>query len=143
MDYLRILVSRTPKIKGFTPGKVYINGDLFCYSLEDEVREVEGQPVESWKIAGQTAIPRGKYKVIMSHSNHFNRELPELLNVPGYTGVRIHSGNQADSTSGCVLVGQLPADNGWLGTSKPAEARIIERIKQAIESGQEVWITLI
>jgi hypothetical protein len=75
-----------------------------CWTLEDVIREVPGQPVENWKIFGETAIPSGTYQALLNFSQHFQRDLPELLNVPGYAGVRIHGGNTAVDTEGCILV---------------------------------------
>jgi hypothetical protein len=70
-----------------TIGKLYINGTFHCYTLEDKVREV--------KIPHVTAIPQGKYEVILNFSNRFQQIMPLLLNVPNYEGVRIHWGNFA------------------------------------------------
>lgn len=75
-----------------------------CWTLEDPVREVPGEPVEVWKIKGDTAIPRGTYAVRVTRSNRFKTDLPLLLNVPGFEGVRIHGGNTAADTEGCILV---------------------------------------
>lgn len=75
-----------------------------CWTLEDPVREVPGEPVEAWKIKGDTAIPRGTYAVRVTRSNRFKTDLPLLLNVPGFEGVRIHGGNTAADTEGCILV---------------------------------------
>ena len=82
-------------------GKLYVDGSYFCDTLEDFVRP-EGSP----KVYGKTAIPYGEYKVVMSFSNRFQRIMPEILDVPGFTGIRIHSGNTDADTSGCVLLGK-------------------------------------
>ena len=62
-----------------TLGKLFIGGVFFCYVLEDKVREIENKPVAEWRIPSQTAIPRGKYKVIIDFSSHFGTELPHIL----------------------------------------------------------------
>lgn len=140
---MKLFVARKNGTKGFTAGRFYIDGDFFCHTLEDEVREVEGEPVELWKIKGQTAIPRGKYRVILSHSQHFGKVLPEVLNVPGYIGVRIHPGNTAADTEGCILVGDdEPTAQGFMGHSKAAFDRVFAKIQEAINCGEEVWLTV-
>ncbi len=96
----------------FTLGRLAINGVFACFTVEDAARQVEGRPVEDWKIQGKTAIPKGNYIVIINYSNRFRRELPLLLDVPGFTGVRIHSGNTSADTEGCILVGQKRTQNG-------------------------------
>jgi hypothetical protein len=75
-----------------------------CWTLEDVAREVPGEPVEAWKIPGETAIPRGTYAVRVTRSSRFKADLPILLNVPGFEGIRIHGGNTAADTEGCILV---------------------------------------
>lgn len=130
------------KTKGYTAGRLLANGKFLCYTMEDEVREQDGLPVEKWKIHGETAIPRGKYRVVLTMSPRFKRVLPEVLNVPGFTGIRIHRGNTAEHTHGCILVG-LPDGNGadgWLGNSTPAESLVIRTIREAINTGQQVWL---
>lgn len=105
----------------FTIGQLYLNDAFLCYTLEDTVREVIGEPVSSWKQYGVTAIPTGTYKVILSLSNRFKKILPEVLNVEGYTGVRIHAGNKPEDTEGCILVGESwDGNTGFIGNSKIA-----------------------
>jgi hypothetical protein len=89
-----------------TLGRVYVDAKEICYSLEDPVREVFGHPVSSWKIKGKTAIPVGTYKVILSHSPRFKKELPEVLGVLGFSKIRIHGGNDEGDTEGCILVAE-------------------------------------
>lgn len=87
-------------------GKLYIDGEFHCYTLEDKVREDKTKDVWEWKVAGETAIPSGTYKILIDWSNRFQRRLPHLMEVPGFTGVRIHSGNTDKDTEGCLLVGK-------------------------------------
>jgi len=82
----------------YTIGKLSIDGVYFCDTLEDLPRDV--------KIMNETCIPQGKYKVILNESNRFKRIMPLLLSVPNFEGIRIHSGNTAANTSGCILVGK-------------------------------------
>lgn len=144
-DELKLLVSRRTKANTYTAGRMYCDGELLCYTLEDTVREVKGKPVEEWKIKGETAIPEGRYRVILTKSPRFKRILPEVLNVPGYTAVRIHAGNQTKDTDGCILVGMYDGNelDNWLGNSRKAEALVIAKINEAINSGDEVWLTVL
>src|SRR5271166_6484158 len=103
---MELLVQREPSTLQSTPGTLSIDGVFECYTLEDVVREVPGQPVSTWKIQNKTAIPIGSYQVIIDFSNRFQRQMPHVLNVSGFDGIRIHSGNTAADTDGCLLLGQ-------------------------------------
>lgn len=81
-----------------TIGRLYINNEFFCYTLEDKVRP------KGVKVYGETAIPSGKYKVIVSYSPKFKKLLPEILNVPMFSGIRMHGGNSSINSSGCVIL---------------------------------------
>lgn len=96
---MKLTLKRNFKGADYTIGKLYIDGHYFCDTLEDTVRPANK------KISGKTAIPAGNYKVIKSYSPRFKKILPEILNVPNFTGVRIHAGNTAKDTDGCVLLG--------------------------------------
>lgn len=95
---MKVEVKRTFKGTEYTIGKLYIDGHYLCDTLEDTVRN-------GVKIAGKTAIPAGTYQVKKTMSPRFKKILPEILNVPGFTGVRIHAGNTAADTDGCLLLG--------------------------------------
>ena len=98
-----IRMTRTLFFDDTTIGETSIDGKRFGHCLEDAVREIPGQPVESWKIHGKTAIPVGEYRVVLAMSPRFKRIMPTILDVPGFYGVRIHGGNSADDTEGCPL----------------------------------------
>ena len=141
---MKIFVARKAGTRGFTAGRLYVDGVLECFTLEDEVREVKGRPVLEWKVPGQTAIPAGTYKVIINYSNRFMRQLPLLIGVPGFEGVRIHTLNTAEQTEGCIGVGADDGrwDDAWLGHSKIAFNKLFPKIQMALAKGEEVWLTL-
>lgn len=117
-----------------TIGRLTVDGAQQCYTLEDYVR-----PTGAPKVFGQTAIPAGTYGVIVTHSPHFLRDLPLLLNVPGFEGVRIHPGNTAADTEGCILVGMdRLADS--IGRSRLAFDALFPKIQAAIARGESVTI---
>lgn len=97
---MKLLLKRIALEENYTIGKLYIDGQKFCDTLEDKVRPF------SEKVYGETAIPSGAYKMIISRSERFKRKLPLLLNVPMFEGIRIHGGNTAVDTHGCILVGE-------------------------------------
>lgn len=106
---MNLLLKRTHGTKDYTHGQLFIDDVYFCDTLEDQERET--------KVLGQTAIPCGTYKVILTMSNRFKKLMPLLVNVPNFSGIRIHNGNTKDHTEGCVLVGKKVKD-GFIGESK-------------------------
>ena len=136
-----IELRRTDKFGHSTLGELYVNEAFQCYVCEDAVREVIGQPVFRWKIKGETAIPVGTYQVIITMSNRFKKLLPEILNVPGYSGVRIHSGNTHHDTEGCLLVGEVKRQYS-VGSSRVAMALLQPKIQQALDNKETVSIKI-
>lgn len=120
-----------------TISELYLNGTLFCYTLEDPVRTlVDGNKDGDFddtgegKIKGNTAIPEGTYDVILNMSNRFKKVMPLLLKVPGYEGVRIHTGNFPADTEGCILVGSM-ALNDEIRNSRPTFTRLMTELGKA------------
>nr|DAJ20177.1 MAG TPA: hypothetical protein [Siphoviridae sp. ctTYz13] len=107
---IRIIVKRIAKKDTYTIGKMYINGEYFCDTLEDKDRNINDSQSLTYitlkKIWGETAIPVGTYKIVMNYSNKFKKIMPLLLGVKGYEGVRIHNGVNEHHTQGCILVGE-------------------------------------
>lgn len=115
-----VKVVRTFKGAEYTIGKLYIDNQYFCDTLEDTVRK-DGE-----KVYGQTAIPAGMYRVKKTFSPRFKKVLPEILEVPNFSGVRIHAGNTAKDTEGCVLLG-LNKTKGAVINSQNAVAFFMDR----------------
>ena len=121
-----------------------VDGVPECFVLEDADRQLEINPEA--KIPGETCIPRGTYKVLITYSNRFKRELPLLVDVPGYSGVRIHPGNTDADTEGCLLTGTSFANvpGGYIvNNSREAFRRLFAKIEVAIEKGDEVEIEIL
>lgn len=134
---MKLNVTRDDLQQHCTLGTLTIDGRYACQTLEDVDRKLEDDP--DAKIPGQTAIPRGAYKVIIDYSQHFGKELPHVLDVPGYQGVRIHPGNDADDTEGCILVGTVRSGDRILN-SRIAFADLFLRMRTAIARGEEITL---
>jgi hypothetical protein len=113
------------------------------YSLEDVVREVEGQPVASWKIPGKTAIPSGRYRLRWTMSSRFKRMMLLLEDVPGFAGIRIHPLNRASESEGCIGLGKSWTISG----GEEAILKSVEAVKQfealvvpKITAGEAVYL---
>ena len=102
---IRDPVIRISGSESFTPGQLYASGLRVGYTCEDEDRNLENG--KEAKIYGRTAIPRGTYPLEVSYSHRFHKLLPAVLDVPGYAGIRIHGGNRAEDSRGCILVGSV------------------------------------
>lgn len=133
-------VKRIYKAEDYTIGELSINGEFFCHTLEDKVRILKS--FED-KVYGETAIPVGRYKVVLSYSNRFKRILPEILNVEFFKGIRIHEGNHKDSTEGCVLVGECKnVKEGFIYNSKKTYNKLFDILKKALSKNEEIFINI-
>lgn len=140
---LELLLDRLEYAKDYTIGSLLVSGKFACWTIEDTVRQDPNPatPANEAKVRGKTAIPAGRYRVVISRSPRFKKDLPELLNVPGFAGIRIHAGNTAADTEGCIIVG-LQRGTAKVLQSRPAMIRLQADIQEAIADGREVWITI-
>ena len=142
---MNLTLKRLNLTPNYTEGELYVNGVYFCKTLEDTSRDLNknGQfDNNEKKVYGETCIPYGKYKVILSYSPKFKRELPEILEVPDFQGIRIHRGNKISDTLGCILCGEK-VKNGYLSNSTPYEIKLVELFKQAKSRNEESFIEII
>lgn len=132
-------LTRIAKRETYTIGRLAINGTYFCDTLEPTWRDIGvGRPGR--KVMGRTAIPEGRYPLVVTFSPRFKRWLPLLLHVPQFSGIRIHSGNTADDTEGCILPG-LNTSRGRVTDSYLWERRLVAELGRRPE-GEPVWITV-
>lgn len=134
---MELKVTRNWKKSEYTIGRMYVNGEFFCNTLEDKVRDL---PKEK-KVPGKTAIPAGRYRVILTTSARFKRLLPLLLNVPYFEGIRIHSGNTAADTEGCILVGDNTV-KGKVLNSRARERELMDILMSASAAGDSIYIDI-
>lgn len=116
-----------------TFGRLSVDGTFECHTLEDPVRDK--------KIPRVTAIPAGRYEIIVTESPRFKRRLPLLLSVPGFEGVRIHPGNRETDTEGCILTG-LGRTSTIITGSRLAFSALYAKITAALERKERVWIVI-
>ena len=139
---MNITLNRIAKKAKYTIGKLYINDQYFCDTLEDTVRDINHNGKfdnGEVKVYGKTAIPFGKYSVVYTYSPKFKRKLPLLLNVPQFEGIRIHPGNTAEDSLGCILVGKNTAV-GKLTESKVTSDKLNNLIETAINNKENITL---
>lgn len=148
MKTLELEVLRKYFAETYTIGKFSADVKYLCDTLEDKVRELhdinhDGDFDESGegKVYGETAIPCGRYRVLFTYSMKLKRSLPILLEVPGFSGIRIHGLKTAKGTLGCIGVGENKV-KGQLINYKFWETTISQLIRKAINEGNKVFITI-
>lgn len=135
---MKLKVERLWPKPSYTVGRLYVDGEFFCNTLEDVVRDL---PKEQ-KVYAQTAIPPGTYKVVYNYSPKFKRKLPRLLDVPYFEGILIHPGNTAADSAGCILVGNNSAV-GRLSNSRATSDRLNALIEEAQDKGENITIEIV
>ena len=138
------LERRWPKAT-YTVGRLYVDGELFCNTLEDKVADVNRNgrfDGTERKVYGETAIPYGTYKVFYGWSPRFGRNLPRLLNVTAFEGILIHPGNTAKDSAGCILVG-LNTKPGELTQSRYYSDELNKLIDSAQRRGEPITIEIV
>ena len=156
---MELILRRIAKKKGYTIGRLYIKSEetkdnpisppsegqgealgeaplYLCDTLEPTWRDYNNG---AYKIKGRSAIPEGRYAVVITYSPKMKQWLPLLLNVPKFSGIRIHAGNTAKDTEGCILVGEN-REVGKVLDSRMWLSRLKQKIVEAKERGEGVWI---
>lgn len=134
---MKIILKRIALKNTYTIGKLYIDGEYFCDTLEDTVRDLNKSGKfdnGEKKIYGETAIPYGTYNVKWTYSNKFKKYMPLIENVPSFAGIRIHAGNSSADTQGCILVGENKAV-GKVLNSKNTVNKLYPIIQKACKKG--------
>lgn len=143
---MEVLIDRAWKKDGYTISRLYVNGELFgCNTLEDTDRglsqSMDLNEIKKKKVYGQTAIPSGSYECVYTYSSRFKKMLPLLKDVPGFDGIRIHSGNSAKDTEGCILVG-LNLKKGMVLNSREWTNKLVSKMKEAWNRKERVIIVI-
>lgn len=121
-------------------GKLFVNGKYLGETLEDTDRYLETGEQE--KVHGDTAIPRGRYRVDLTPSTRWKGKLMLLIcDVPGFDGVRIHGGNTEADTQGCPLLGNVRTADG-IANCAGVNERLINLVSVALANKEEVWLNV-
>ncbi|HMI78669.1 MAG TPA: DUF5675 family protein [Ferruginibacter sp.] len=123
-----------------TYGKLYLNDQFYAYTCEDTVRHLSGDC--SKKIKKETAIDAGKYEMALTFSNNFQKYLPLLMNVKCFEGIRIHGGNTAANSEGCILVGAEGDMKTKIWNCAGKVASLVAAMK-AVEKKEKMWIEIV
>lgn len=147
---MEILLIRNVRADDYTEGRMLFNGKPVCDTIEDRDRDVnrngrlDGNEV---KVYGETAIPNGRYRVTLDFSPKFSprysgKRIPFIHDVPGFQGVRIHTGNTSKDSLGCIIVG-VRAGAGLVGNSKVTFlTKVLPPLEEAYERKEDIWITV-
>lgn len=135
---MKLELTRTYKCENYTIGRLSVDGQYFCDTLEDAVRELPASCPDTpqgrdcrcaGKVAGRTAIPAGDYRVTVAPSPRFGQDMIRVLDVPHFRGILIHAGNTEEDTAGCILVGRNTA-KGRLTASSVTATRLKKRVAE-------------
>lgn len=132
---MELRVNRFKKASKSTLGRLFVDGGEECYTLEDVIRS-------GAKVDGATAIPVGTYNVIIDASVRFKRDMPHVMDVPGFSGVRIHSGNTDADTEGCILLGSAIENDDFISGSKDAFNNFYPKLEAALAAGDTVTLVI-
>lgn len=138
MAKVDFLLLRSTFADEFTLGTLFYGDWFLGYTCEDKDRHLEAGGA---KVPKRTAIPRGYYRMTVSMSSRFKRLMPELLDVPQFSGIRIHGGNTHEDTEGCPLLGAEKTMTG-VRDCKEVNARLIKLIQGIEAQGNEAWVVV-
>lgn len=141
---MELELTRSVKTNKSTIGELTVNGVFECFILEDKDRGLrKDMPISElivMKIKTRTAIPTGRYEIVVSFSDKFQKMLPLLLDVPAFAGIRIHPGNTDANTEGCLLPGKTKFPD-MIGSSRVAFTALFDKIKAALQR-EKIFITV-
>lgn len=135
---MKLTLKRIALRPTYTIGKLYIDDVYFCDTIEDTVRDLNKNGKfdnGEKKIHSKTAIPYGTYEIKWTYSPRFKKYTPQLMNVPSFEGIRIHSGNTSADTEGCLILGKNK-QVGKVLNSRDTINKFYPIIKEACSNGK-------
>ena len=135
---MKLTLKRIALRQTYTIGRLYVDGNYFCDTLEDTVRDLNKDGKfdnGEKKVYAKTAIPYGTYEIKWTYSPRFKKYTPQLMNVPSFEGIRIHAGNTSADTEGCLLLGENK-QVGKVINSRATINKFYPLIKKACSNGK-------
>lgn len=154
---MELKIERKIKKDTYVIGNMYVNGEWFCNTLEDQDRglrqDMSIEQIKQIKVYGETAIPTGRYIIRMDivspkyngvkwYRDNFQGRMPRFESVKGYTGVLIHPGNSVLDTNGCVLLG-LNKQKGKVLDSRATFSKFWKKLEEARKRGETIYLTIV
>lgn len=149
---MELVLNRILKTNDYTIGELNVDGTYLCDTIEDRVRPLPETCPNTpkgigckckEKVYGKTAVPAGTYKVKLGYSNRFKRVLPQVLSVPHFIGILIHTGNSNKDTEGCIIVGTWDGKTeNWVSNSRVAFNKLMPLLQAATDKKEEITITI-
>lgn len=143
---MELILERKYRNADSTEGNLYVNGKWFCHVVEDVVRAKPGQWKKELKVYAKTAIPYGRYRVLVTYSPKFKRLLTAILDVPDFTGIRIHSGTSHKSSAGCPIISKVADDGDGTRNRLVKDDRAMNELCDMVLKAQKkekVWIEIV
>lgn len=143
---LKVLLDRKWRKDEYSIGRLYVNGELWCNTLEPTDRgltsSMSTELIKKIKVKGKTAIPLGKYYITMSYSSKFKMELPLINDIKCFSRVLVHIGNYPKDTEACILLGNNNKV-GMVSNSTFWVKKFVNKVKEAINHGEMVILEVI
>jgi len=135
---MNLKLLRSPSEDGTTFGELYLDGDVFeCLTLEDEIRPYPD------KVPGETCIWGDRtYEIVLDYSPKFGRNMPHVIGVDLFTGIRMHPGKDKNWTEGCILTGLSREGEDLIGYQEAFD-RLVAKMEQAVASGERMFLTIV
>lgn len=140
---MELVLERKYKNLDSTEGNLYMNGKWFCDTIEDKVRAKPGEWKTELKVYAKTAIPYGRYPVLVTWSNRFKRMLTGVFNVPDFEGIRIHNGTSENSSAGCIIASYKDDSTNHKLVNDVAAMNDLCKIVEAYQKKEKVWLTIV
>lgn len=142
---MKLELKRIARKNTYTIGRLFVDGKYFSDSIEDKDRLLKQtdslDKIKKTKVYAETAIPTGTYKVVVNMSSKFKRNLPRLLDVPGFDGILIHRGNTDKDSAGCIIVGENKVV-GKVINSTPYETKLVKLLTEAQNRKEPITIKI-